>query len=208
MKTEIQLREAPICAAAVAKLRAEGWKVACEIPISFRNVDAAASREGKTLVVEAKVGLTRKLRHQLQTAMCGGDFVVGAIGARPRADRLEWCDKFGIGLWLITNGAIEELVAPKPQEPFPHYRDELLARIERWNDATVGGVPNLKGVGAAQETQRAVDEYRAAHPRATWKEIFAAVPSHYASAKNMYSALRSNQERLAFRERLKQRKMI
>ena len=197
------LREAPICAAAVAKLRADGWKVACEIPVEYRNVDAAASREGEALILEAKTGLTKGLIYQLQRARITSDLVVGAIGAKPRPESLAWCEKFGVGVWLVLNGSVTELLAPKPQNPWPHYREQVLARIERWNDATVGGVPNMKGVGAAQETQRAVDEYRSENPEATWKEIFAAVPSHYDSAKNMYSALRSNQERLTIRARLK-----
>jgi len=50
--------------------------------------------------------------------------------------------------------------------------------------------------------QRRVDEYRAANPNATWKEIYSKVPSHYDSYKNMYSSLRSNAERLAWRKRV------
>jgi hypothetical protein len=65
----------------------------------------------------------------------------------------------------------------------------------------VGGVPNMLGIGIAQDVQRRVDAYRLAHPNATWKEIYKNVPSHYDSFKNMYSSLRSNAERLASRKR-------
>jgi hypothetical protein len=58
------------------------------------------------------------------------------------------------------------------------------------------------GIGVAQDVQRRVDEYRAANPNASWKEIYSSVPSHYDSYKNMYSSLRSNAERLAWRKRV------
>lgn len=86
------------------------------------------------------------------------------------------------------------------------YRRELIERVERYSDQTAGGMPNLAGVGCAQDVQRAVDEFKTANPGATWRQIFAAVPSHYESAKNMYSALRSNAVRLAIRKRIKERK--
>jgi hypothetical protein len=50
--------------------------------------------------------------------------------------------------------------------------------------------------------QRRVNEYRAANPNATWKEIYSNVPSDYDSYKNMYASLRSNAERLAWRKRV------
>jgi len=69
-------------------------------------------------------------------------------------------------------------------------------------ETIVGGVPNRLRIGVAQDVQRRVDEYRAANPGATWKEIYSKVPSHYDSYKNMYSSLRSNAEGLAWRKRV------
>jgi hypothetical protein len=59
------LQEAPICAAAVERLRSDGWKVACEIEVfDFRDkADAVALRADKLMIVEAKVSLNQSLRH-------------------------------------------------------------------------------------------------------------------------------------------------
>ncbi|GAG36697.1 unnamed protein product, partial [marine sediment metagenome] len=60
------------------------------------------------------------------------------------------------------------------------------------------GKPNRKGVGPAQECWRNIIKYRAEHPKATWRELFQKIPNHYSNHKNMYSAMRMLQERLAW----------
>ena len=175
----MNLLEAPICAKAVARLRSKGWRVGCEIRTDNRPIDAAAILNGKVLALEAKVSLNEKLRHQLN-----------------------WCVKHKIGLWIVTDRPIIELVPYRQRTPNNNYRNDIIRRLERWNETIVGGVPNRLGIGVAQDVQRRVNEYRAANPNATWKEIHSSVPSHYDSYKNMYSSLRSNAERLAWRKRL------
>jgi hypothetical protein len=110
-----------------------------------------------------------------------------------------------VGLWLVNDGEVTELVAYFQQKPNTSHRNNLLERIKRWDQSVSGGLPNLRGVGIAQDVQRRVDEYRMTHPTATWKEIFANVPCHYNSYKNLYSSLRSNAERLAMRARQRQK---
>jgi hypothetical protein len=197
------LREAPICAAAVARLRSDGWKVACEIEVfDFRDkADAVALRGEKLMIIEAKVSLNNSLRHQAYRRQLTADLVLAVVGKMPRSDGVEWCESQGVGLWVVTDGNAEEIVECRQQNANAHYRQIMIERLSIADESVAGGVPHLKGIGAAQDCQRRVDEYRAEHPKATWKEIFANVSSHYATAANMYSALRSNKERLAWRAR-------
>lgn len=206
----LMLREAPICAAAVAKLRTDGWRVACEVSLWSSPIDAVGVKEDQVIALESKVGFTKGLMRQL-SRIYEADYVVGVVGRNPRGTSLMWCRERGIGLWLVSSGVVSELVIPKPQSPLEHHRKLLLERTIKFSevhDETVGGVPCQKGIGVAQFVQKAVDDYRRDHPEATWKEIHAAVPSHYRTAKNMYSALRSNAERLSWRERVKAQKNL
>ena len=157
---------------------------------------------GKVLALEAKVSLNKKLRHQLKRLTIRADYVLGVVGSSPRTDGINWCVKHNIGLWIVTGGPIIELIPCRQLTPNNDYRNDIIRRLERWDETIVGGVPNRLGIGVAQDVQRRVDEYRAANPGATWKEIYSNVPSHYDSYKNMYSSLRSNAERLAWRKRV------
>jgi hypothetical protein len=203
----MNFREAPLCATAVAKLRSDGWNLACEVLLHARSIDAAGLRDGRVIAVEAKVWLNQKLRRQLYLRRRVADFVLGVVGIRPRDHAISWCIKHKVGIWLVNNEEVIELAPYRQQKPNQIYRRHLINRIERWDQSICGGLPNLRGVGIAQEVQRRVDEYRAMYPTATWKEIFANVPCHYSNHKNLYSALRSNAERLAIRARLRQRQI-
>jgi hypothetical protein len=198
----MNLLEAPICAKAVARLRSKGWRVGCEIRTDNRPIDAAAILNGKVLALEAKVSLNEKLRHQLKRLTIRADYVLAVVGSPPRKEGINWCVKHKIGLWIVTDGPIIELLPYRQLTSNNNYRNDMIRRLERWDETIVGGVPNRLGIGVAQDVQRRVDEYRAANPGATWKEIYSSVPSHYDSYKNMYSSLRSNAERLAWRKRV------
>jgi hypothetical protein len=200
----MNFREAPICATAVVKLRANGWSLACEVLLNARAIDAAGLRDGKVIALEAKVWFNQKLRRQLNLRRRLADFVLAVVGTRPRAEAISWCIKQRVGLWLVNNGEVTELVAYHQQKPSKYHRQNLIERIKRWDQSVSGGLPNLRGVGIAQDVQRRVDAYRMTHPTATWKEIFANVPCHYNNYKNLYSSLRSNAERLTMRARQRQ----
>jgi hypothetical protein len=196
----MNLLEAPICAMAVARLRYKGWRVGCEIRTDNRPIDAAAVLNGKVLALEAKISLNEKLRQQLKRLTIRADYVLAVVRSPPRKEGINWCVKHKVGLWIVTNGPIIELVPCRQLTPNNNYRNDMIKRLERWDETIVGGVRNRLGIGVAQDVQRRVDKYRAANPNATWKEIYSSVPSHYDSYKNMYSSLRSNAERLALRK--------
>ena len=87
----MNLLEASICAAAVARLRSKGWRVGCEVRIDYRPVDAAAILDKKVLALEAKTSLNEKLRHQLQRLTRRADYVLAVIGSEPRAEGIKLC---------------------------------------------------------------------------------------------------------------------
>lgn len=197
-------REAPICAAGVKKLRDEGWRVVCEVGQDFRAIDAVGERAGEVVIMEAKTRLTKRLKQQLQHANLSADYAIAIIGGRARQSGVDWCRENKIGLWVVNDGMVTEILAPQKLTPLEWMRKKLVDAVKRYDQfITPGGLPNQKGVGMAQWVQAAVDAYKAAHPKATWKEIHANVPSHYRTHQNMYSALRSNAARLAFRKRMK-----
>jgi cysteine synthase len=52
-----------------------------------------------------------------------------------------------------------------------------------------------KGEGPAIECSRAVDQYRKAHPGASWLEIFENVPNHYSHHRSLAQAMKQVTER-------------
>src|SRR4051794_8619569 len=140
--------EAPICAAAVARLRSKGWRVGCEIRIGHWPVDAVAILDKKALALEAKTSLSEKLRQQLKRLTRRADYVLAVIGSRPRAEGINWCIQNKVGLWIVTGGPLIELLPYRQLAPKNHYRSEIIKRLERWDETIIGGVPNLLGVGA------------------------------------------------------------
>jgi hypothetical protein len=160
-------------------------------------------KDGDLMLIEAKTSFTIGLRRQLNGLPFYAHFALGVVGSKPRGDGAEWCAKWGIGLWMIRGMEITELV-PMVRQAAPNL--SLVDRILHMPDGIGGGRPNLKGIGPAQETQAEIDKYRAAHPGATWKELYEKIPNHYVSAASMASAMRNNAERLEYRERMRRLK--
>lgn len=74
-------------------------------------------------------------------------------------------------------------------------------RIRRLGPGGVGGYPCRKGEGPAQDVYEAVQAYRLEHPEARWKEVFEAVPNHYASWQSLRSSMPKVEVRRAWAER-------
>jgi len=147
------LNEAPICASAVARLRSDGWKVACEVEVfDFRDrCDAVALRDDKLMIVEAKVSLNQGLRHQAYRRQLTADLVLAVVGKTPRSQGIEWCKGEGIGLWVVTGQKVNEVVEPRQQNANAHYRKLMIERLANADESVAGGVPHLKGIGVAQD---------------------------------------------------------
>lgn len=196
--------EADICKMAVEKLRSEGWAVKCEVAMHGQPMDAVAMRGEDVLILEAKLSFSKRLKHQVYHSIAYSDFGLAVVSTKPAAKTLEWCEKNRIGVWRV-NGAIAELLPIQRLNLYaPWMKAKLVESFRLAADGIDGGHPCRAGIGPAIDVQRRVDEYRALHPKATWREIHANVPSHYNTASNMYSSLRSNAERIAYRNRMKE----
>lgn len=174
----------PVC----AWLRSHGYTVYCEVPIHGCTVDIVG-RSGIDLVaVELKLSLTWRVIRQAMIAQnwCRRSFV--AVGTRPHIGMKEHAIKrHGIGILSVMGGRVEVL-----REAEPHTRNMPASLMRRLDEIDPGGVAGLPGgtFAPAQDVADQIVEFRRANPGATWKEIYAGVPNHYASARSMVGAMK------------------
>ena len=175
------------------RLKSEGWKVVSELPFHSSAVDGGALKGDEFILIEAKMVLSKKLLHQLSLAQLGSERVLAVIGTMPAARNtgMGWCANQGIGVWLVENEKVIELLPIKknPSIIYKHYRDRLAGYCREWEESIDGGRPQEKGVGPAIECLKRVTEYRKANPDAAWKEVFRDVPNHYSSFRSMAQSL-------------------
>jgi len=146
------------------------------------------------IVVESKRSFSGSLKDQLLTAWSVADYVIAAVGTYPREENLEWCRKFGVGLWVMDGGVFTEWLTPN--RLVEHYGWSRMKTIQMFDMMesrgadNVGGVPTQLGIGPAIECSTRCEEFIKTHPGCSWKNVFAFVPNHYASAASMASAMR------------------
>lgn len=181
-------------------LTAKGFTPYAEVPFptdGARTIDIVGRKGTELVAVEMKRSLTNAVIHQ--TYMCDliTDQRFAAVGTKPRQKAIERCRKVGIGLLSVREGVVNlilqprEIIAVAGQEWLREsYAKPVHATLDRMTPNGVGGVPCMKGVGPAQECYDRVQAYITAHPTSKWREIFADVPNHYDSYKNMYSAMK------------------
>lgn len=201
-----ELPEQRLCQVAGQYLRAQGWKVVSEVPFWERSVDIAASKDGQVMLIEAKTSFTRRLQSQVLGVSCSAHLAVALVATVPRPDRVAWARKWDVGIWRVTPaGALEVLLEPQPQQrPCAMLIERMAEKIARMPESVNGGAPCLQGQGPAHAAEDATAAYRRLHPNATWAEIFANVPNHYAAAKSMQSAACSNRRRRSVMARWKE----
>lgn len=194
-----ELAEQRLCRIVGDYLRSHGWKVVGEVPLRERTIDLGAIKEGLVTLIEAKTSFTLRLQYQVQGLSFACHRAIAVIGTAPRPDKFAWAQKMGIGLWrVLPSGGVIELLDPSPHRPpSSECVNRLIERIERLPESVGGGLPCLKGRGAAIDAEAATAAYRIEHPGATWAEIWTHVPNHYASPASMRSASFSNRNRRA-----------
>lgn len=203
---QVKSRELPeqrLCEIAGEHLRAQGWKVVSEVPYWERNIDLAAMKDGKVMLIEAKTSFTKRLKSQVFGVSLSAHLAIALVGTTPRPDAIEWARRTNVGIWRVTpDGKLEVVLEPRPQErTCGMHIQRMIEKITRMPESLSGGAPCLKGQGPAHAAEDATAAYRAAHPKATWAEIYANVPNHYSSASSMRSAAYSNRQRRAFMQR-------
>lgn len=200
------LQEYKLYAPIKAWLEAQGFEVFAEVqkPYGARTMDVVGKRNDEIIVIELKMFATKTVLHQCSRSQCDTDKVYAAVGATPLPKTIEKFKKYGIGILLVKDSQIQELLSPvKRWDINQESKRVLISKLFKKPDSFVAGLPCMAGTGPAQECEIRVTEYKIKNPGATWIEIFANVPNHYASYSSMQSAMFKTKERKQIKERNK-----
>lgn len=171
-------------------------------PYGARTIDVVGKREDEIIIIELKMFATKTVLHQCSRSQHDTDKVYAAVGAQPLAKTIEKFKKYGIGILLVKNDQVSEILSPsKKWDINEASRQTLISKLYKKPDDFVAGLPCMAGTGPAQDCERRISLYKKDNPKASWKEIFAAVPNHYASASSMQSAMHKTRERKEIKER-------
>lgn len=182
------LKEADLYQPVKAWLEGQGLKVYPEVPMHYSPIDVVGIGENLVVGVEMKRLLSWKVVYQAARLDLSCNRSYAAVAAKPRS--LERAVNAGIGVLRVVGGAVEVLLEPQPKiTPNEHYVKQIREKCSHMTGEGVGGVPCLDGVGPAQQCKKRVEEYQLAHPKCSWREIYANVPNHYASFESMRGAL-------------------
>jgi hypothetical protein len=94
------------------------WLIArgYEVHVEIFGHDIVALKDGKALVVELKLGLTRVLTKQLESAANWADEVMGAVGVEVIIGKSGECGAYrynGFGLLQVVGGKVRQRIRPK-----------------------------------------------------------------------------------------------
>lgn len=193
-------------------LRRQGFQVfgEIELPLFYRSIDVVARRDQDLVCIELKLNLTKKVIHQAAPCQLVTERAYVGVHSRPRS--LDQCRKVGLGVLRIHGAQVDVLLEPttkrfnRPSGPWVQRALDVCQAAQEAGYQGHGGVPCQAGIGPAIDVQAVIKAYRRRHPKATWREMYEAIPNHYASAGSMRSALDNNRQRRAIRERLKKTK--
>lgn len=188
MQTRRRYREAEMSPAVTAWLRGMGYSVYAEVP-SIGVTDHVGVRwsDQSIICVEMKCSFTHKLMSQAIVKQLMTPLVYVALPQMPRKKSLQIAADYGLGVWVAGSVVLEPNYRRVHADN--HWRKNLLEFCQRSPEGGIGGMPTVAGDGPAIRVTAAVDAYLEAHPGASWKEIFANVPNHYAHARSMAGAL-------------------
>ncbi len=186
------MSEADLALPIATWMKGQGYIVYAEIPMLYRCVDLVGkNKHNELMAVELKKSFTGTLRRQVQCLDLFAHRVYCGIGTNPARSSIEWGKKRGVGIVTVKNGnVIEVLPSATQHDPLPHYIEKCLETLSVAVPGCDGGKPSLLGEGPAQDTKRAIADYRKEHPGATWKEMYEKIPNHYTSYKSLYGAMR------------------
>lgn len=192
-------REALLSAPVSAWFEAQGFTVYAEVPFFSSPIDLVARRGEELAVVELKQCLTQEvIRSACVNRLISDDSWCG-VGTRPRARGVASARDEAVGVLSVRDGVARVVARPelagRRSIAGAHHAGRIHGYLDNMEPGGVGGLPGLKGVGPAQDVERGIEQYREAHPKATWKELYDQVPNHYASAASMYCAMRMLEDR-------------
>lgn len=186
-----QLREAEMSPAVAAWLESLGCDVYTEVPHYGRAIDVVGVcwPTERVIAVEMKTSLTHGVIRQASRVQVQTPWAYAAVASKPKASGILRASQLGIGVLQVCGGSCRVLLEPQVGKCKPFAPQKLIDLLRQLPKGGVGGKPCLKGEGPAQDVDRAIAEYRAEHPKATWQEVFENVPNHYAHARSMAGAM-------------------
>jgi len=195
------MREADLFPVVKAWLEEQGFIALAEVPLFYRGahcIDVVGYRLHRTVAIELKTGFTAPLARQLGQVILVTPWSYAAAPTKPSKTFHTTAHRIGFGILRLTDH-VEVLHKPHisrhhsliayRQQQFIDRCTQLVA--EDVHTHKTGGVPQLAGIGPAQDVARAVAQYRTTHPDATWEELYENIPNHYAHVRSMRGALRS-----------------
>lgn len=174
-------------------LTSMGYTVYVEVPLphSASHIDIVGRKDRDIICVELKTSLSKGVIHQAFRCQLLTVKVYAAVARKPRLQSLTPAAERGIGvLWVNeTLKVVKEPLFTNMEHLYAPAIDRLHNYLDHMEPGGIGGKPNLKGVGPAKDCGRRVAEYLKLIPNAKWKDIYANVSNHYASANSMRSAM-------------------
>lgn len=185
-------------------LKTQGMKVYVEVPVySYSAIDMVGKVGNKIIAVELKLSLSKKVIHQAWLNTSFVNFSWCAVPTKPKQKGIDICKKRGLGiLQVLKNGDVIIIIdAVCKNPPFEPHKSSVTRYLEDADEGGVGGHPNRKGVGPAQDVKRQIDAIRLLEPNITWQELFDRIPNHYSNYRSMQTSMHILEDRLAARER-------
>ncbi len=132
--------------------------------------------------VEMKVTWNRSLFRKFSWLASVADYLWFATKGSPSTPTLDALRQRGIGVFSVQHGVI---LTPRRSTRIAHqYRVRAIDKAKRASRDVVAGLPTLKGQGPAQRCWAAIEAFLATNPSASVRDVFEAVPNHYAHYKS------------------------
>lgn len=171
-------------------MREQGYTVYAEVPWFSRCIDFVGVKNAEILCIELKTTLSRHVLCQATICQLITEQAYVGIGTQPRKGSIELCKKYGLGILSVKDGQVTRVVEPFVKiKPSAFYAGRMIKKCKLLLPSDAAGKPFQAGCGPAQDCFRRVKEYRAEHPKATWKEIYSNVPNHYCNHSSMAGAM-------------------
>ncbi len=132
--------------------------------------------------VEMKTTWNRSLFRKFSWLASVADYLWFATKGSPSTSTLDALRQRGIGVFSVQQGVI--LTPRRNTKIAQRYRVRAIDKAKRASRDVVAGLPTLKGQGPAQRCWNAIESFLASKPSASVRDVFEAVPNHYAHYKS------------------------
>jgi hypothetical protein len=171
-------------------MRENGYTPHAEIQFGRRAIDLVGiADDGELVAVELKLCLSDVLIRQTAIAGRACHRAYAAFASSPREVGLDAIRRLNraagpagnLGALQVGEDSVSVVIEARPYPPPPQIADVIRDRLRRCGEGGVAGAPRIVGQGRGVRAARAVDEFLAENPNASWREVFRSIDHHYAS---------------------------